>query len=79
MLHLARAIVGGVALLIAVRQAGGGTRVDAGKLVHKYRVFGSAVEEDNEHDRREAAGERDFVLVHGGWREPVKDALPCIR
>lgn len=76
-LHLAGAIVGGVGLLIAVKYSDRCTRIEPGKLVHKDGVFSSAVEEDDEHHGSEADCERDLVLVHGSWREPVKYALSC--
>lgn len=76
-LHLARPIVGGVGLGIAVRGKGRGARIECGKALHEDGVLGSTVEEHNEHCGCEAGREGDFMFVHGCWREPVKDALPC--
>lgn len=76
-LHLARAIVGGVELGIADRGKGLGIRVECGKALHEDGVLGGTVEEHDEHGGCEADGEGDFVFVHGCWGEPVKDALAC--
>lgn len=75
--HLARPIVGGVGLGIAVRGKDRGTRVECGKALHEDGILGGTVEEHDEHGGCEADSEGDFVFVHGRRCEPVKDALPC--
>ena len=76
-LHLARPIVCGIAFGITVRWKLLGARIECGKALNKDGILGSAVEEDDEHCCCEANCEGEFVFVHGGWGEPVKNALPC--
>ena len=80
MLHLSRAIVQGCAVGVACLSSRSLRRigwVEAGKLVEEDGELSSTVEEDDEHGGREADCEWQLVLVHGCWREPVEDALPC--
>lgn len=77
MLHLARPIVGGVALGIAVGRHDRSTRIDNSKLLNKDWVLCRTVEEDDEHHGCEADCEGELVFVHGSRCEPVKDALAC--
>ena len=77
MLHLARPIVRGVTLGIAVGRQGRRARIERTKLLNKDWILGRTIEEDNEHHGCEADCERDFVLVHGSWRKPVKNTLAC--
>ena len=78
MLHLARAIVRSVALgITGARSHVRSVRIDHCKLLHEDWVLRGTVEEDDEHHGGEADCEGQLVFVHGGWGEPIKDALPC--
>lgn len=80
-LHLTGTIVRGGAVGIAGLSIGSLSSiawVEGDKLVEEDGELGSAVEEDNEHGSCEADCKGKLVLVHGCWREPVKDALPCM-
>ena len=77
MLHLPRPIVRGVSAGVAVSNGNWCIWVEGSKLLYKDWVLGRTVEEDDEHHGSEAHCEGELVFVHGGWCEPVKDALTC--